>query len=380
MPRKEKAARLLLRQRKGRPAVYVILDAGSEKSTGTADRQEAEAALADYIAQKQRPTGISTASEITISRVLEIYLTDHVQSDDVVDKERQYNAAIALERFWGHHTVDYIRKATCNRYAKERGCAPATVRRELGMLQAALNFCRADGHLLDIPVVTRPPKPEVVERYLTRQQVAIMLWATRRLRVDGRQQMQRFIITSIYTGTRKASVLALGLDMARTDAGWIDTEKGIIYRKGTEERSTGKKRLPTRCPRNLLAHARRWSRMGSRFVCETHDGNRVADIKRGWDKLCEVAYEIAAKLDVDMPPRKHLTPHILKHTAVTWFVQNGGSLEKAAQFFSTTLETLERTYWHHSPDFMESALEAIDNPVKAMKRGRNVGQPVLGVV
>ena len=74
-----------------------------------------------------------------------------------------------------------------------------------------------------------------------------------------------------------------------------------------------------------------------------------------------------------MPERKLVTPHILKHTAITWAMQNGSSKEDAASFFSTSTDTIERTYWHHSPHAQESAVSALDSPVKDFNLGRNLG-------
>ena len=309
---------------------------------------------------------------MTCSQVLAIYAEDHAPT--VADPARIAYAIDALEPFWGQKPVDYIRGETCRLYQKHRARSDATVRRELGTLRAALNFCAAEGYLIGVPVVSLPAKPEAQERFLTRQQAAILLWATRQLRIDGRRQMQRFILTGIYTGTRKKAALALAIDMPSTHSGWIDTQRGLIYRKGTQERSTGKRRKPARCPYRLLAHVRRWKRLGARHVCEDYRGHRVADVRKGWDNLCDIAYEIAEQEGVLMPERAFLTPHILKHTAITWAMQNGAKIEDAASFFSTSIETIQRTYWHHSPLFQESAVQAIDNPVKALKQGLKRGR------
>ena len=51
------------------------------------------------------------------------------------------------------------------------------------------------------------------------------------------------------------------------------------------------------------------------------------------------------------------TPHTLKHTAVTWFFQRGGSREDATDYFDTTAQTLERVYRQHSPDHQSRAVE-----------------------
>jgi len=39
-----------------------------------------------------------------------------------------------------------------------------------------------------------------------------------------------------------------------------------------------------------------------------------------------------------------VTPHTLKHTAVTWAFMKGRTLEMATDFFATSRETLEEVY------------------------------------
>lgn len=363
MPRKPKGARLWLRKRANRDPVYVILDEGGfEKSTGTSCLATAEIELAQYIAQKARPSGPSTPDQITVGEILAIYATEYAHT--VADPARIAYAIDALDPFWGDQKVSAVKGATCRRYASWRDRAPDTMRRELGVLRSALNYCAQEGYLVSAPIVTLPEKPEAKERYLTRQQVAILLWAARRLQIDGRQQMTRFILASVYTGTRKTATLALGIDLPSTTAGWVDTQRGILFRKGVQERGTAKKRRPAKCPKRLLGHVLRWKKNGARYVCEDYKGRRVANIVKGWDRLAELAAEIAEENEVEMPDRKLLTPHILKHTAITWAIQNGASVEDAASSFSTSTATIENVYWHHSPDFQQSAVEAIDRPAK----------------
>lgn len=352
MPRKSKGARLYERTRSGRPSVWVIKDQGGiEISTGTSSRSEAEVQLAEYIAKKFRPSGPATADEITIGHVLAIYAEEHAPY--VADPARIAYAIDALDPFWSDLPASAVKGATCRRYAAFRNRADSTVRRELGTLQAALNHCAREGYLLGAPLVSLPKKPQAKERWLTRSQAASLLWATRALRIDGRQQLQRFIIASLYTGTRKSATLALAIDQPSAHAGWIDTERGVLYRMGTDETVTNKRRSVARCPARLLAHVRRWKKLGATYVCEDHEGNRVKDIKKGWANAVSLAQNVN-----DMGPS--VTPHILKHTAITWAMQNGASKEDAASFFSTTIQTIESTYWHHSPYCQSSVVDAID--------------------
>ena len=75
MPREAKGPRLYLRKRTG---LCAIKDTGrGERSTGTRDRREAEAALARYIAEKDRPIGPGPPDQVTVADVLDRYAEEH---------------------------------------------------------------------------------------------------------------------------------------------------------------------------------------------------------------------------------------------------------------------------------------------------------------
>ncbi|MCR8526558.1 hypothetical protein WB334_26410, partial [Escherichia coli] len=55
-----------------------------------------------------------------------------------------------------------------------------------------------------------------------------------------------------------------------------------------------------------------------------------------------------------------VTPHTLKHTAITWAMQKGMRIEDAADFFDTSEETIRRVYYHHHPDYQADAIAILD--------------------
>ena len=72
-----------------------------------------------------------------------------------------------------------------------------------------------------------------------------------------------------------------------------------------------------------------------------------------------------------------VTPHILRHTAATWVMQNGADLWQAAGFLGMTPEMLQSRYGHHHPDFQRDVAEAVTgspgqkwdrNPVNRTRR------------
>lgn len=350
MPRTAKGSRLYWRKDK---SVWLIRDTGrSDISTGTSDRQRAETALASYIANKNTVTGSRRPDQIKIMEILDIYGREHAVT--AADPERIGYAIDALLSFWGSLYVADVKGETCRRYAKSRfrrlkdgstkPIGDGTIRRELATLQAAINYCHREGYLTATVKVTLPPKPSPRDRWLTRDEAAALLWEA--YRSPTGKHLSRFILLALYTGTRKEAVLGLGFTPSLT-CGWIDLERGVMYRRGARERETKKRRKPVRLTRRLLSHCRRWQRMGAAWAVEI-DGQRVGSIKKAFSG----ARDRANLGDV--------TPHILKHTAITWAVQKGLKAEDAADYFDTSVETIHKTYYHHSPHYQDRALEILD--------------------
>ncbi len=66
-----------------------------------------------------------------------------------------------------------------------------------------------------------------------------------------------------------------------------------------------------------------------------------------------------------------VTPHVLRHTAVTWAMQNGADAYDAADFFGMTLEVLMRVYGHHHPDHQKGVGEALTRRTGSAQVQRN---------
>lgn len=350
MPRKAGGARLYQRGN----GVWYIRDTGCpEKTTGTRDRRDAEKALAAYIALKGSADRSRHPSQLSVAEALDIYGREH--AEHVASPERIGYAIEALLPFWADLTVEDVKGATCRRYVqsrvrrfkdgREQPISAGTTRRELNVLQAAINYCHKEGYITSPVRVTLPAPPGTRERWLTRDEAAALIWAAWRS-PKGAKHVARFILISLYTGTRKDSVLRLGL-LENTVGGWIDVERGVMYRRGAGERITNKRRKPVRLPRRLLAHVERWQRMGMRWAVEDR-GARVGDIKKGFAGA-------VARAGLD-----GVTPHTLKHTAITWCIQRGMSDHDAADYFDTSVETVRRTYYHHSPFYQDGAVEVLD--------------------
>jgi MoxR-like ATPase len=146
------------------------------------------------------------------------------------------------------------------------------------------------------------------------------------------------------------------IDVAYPDR---DTERGILYRQPVGRRQTKKRAPEARLPRPFVATVRRWRAAGDRYVVQTYRGERVADIRKGWARAKILAGELAAKKGVHID-LSDVTPHTLRHTAITWALQGGARLWDVASYFGASAQTIERTYGPHSPHHQETAVRALE--------------------
>lgn len=61
---------------------------------------------------------------------------------------------------------------------------------------------------------------------------------------------------------------------------------------------------------------------------------------------------------------RHVTPHILRHTAATWMMQEGVDLWEASGFLGMSVKVLEEVYGHHHPNFQKGMITAFQKVQK----------------
>ena len=370
MSNRSKGVRLWLRKGKTEiSATWVIRDGPKQIRTGCRfhDSEEAQRRLACYISEKYRPERQRNRdpSRITIADVLNIYAED---ISSTIRRPAELGQRIfALLSFFGTRTLDEINGPLCRAYVERRGSI-SMARRELEDLRAAINHHRKEGLCNEIIEVVLPPKSIPRERWLTRAEAAKMIWQAWRYReVQGgeetnrysRRHIARFMLVALYRGTRSSAICGASLRPA-VGRGHVDLSEGLFYRREPNTRET-KKRQPTiRIPERLLAHMRRWERLGiSKSTVIEFAGRPVKSVRKAFARVA-----LAANLE-------NVTPHILRHTAVTWTMQAGADPYAAADFFGMSLEILQRVYGHHHPDHQRAVGEALTRRTGSAQVGGN---------
>lgn len=367
MSRRRLPARLWLRPANhDREATWIILDAGKQYRTGCRPdaRTEAEARLIEHIAAKHDPAAqlARHPSQVQIADVLSIYL------DEVVPMQaRPSKVASRIGRlldWWGDKRLSEINPGTCRGYTavRKRGGS----RRDLEDLRAAVNHHAKRGLHKGYVEVELPEKGQARAHWLTRDEVARLVWACwrhgRAVRLPrGRssgtlvesewhdlRHIARFILMGVYTGSRSGTIFNASI-YAGPKRSFLDLENGIFYRLAEGATATNKRQPPAPIPRGLLAHLRRWRDKGiiSQYAVEWQ-GRPVRSIKVGWKRAVDLS-----------GIQKKIVPHTLRHTAATWLMQQGVGLWEAAGYLGMSEQVLKDTYGHHHPDFLRNAAARI---------------------
>lgn len=341
------------------PAVWIIRDGSHQESTGcgAADRGGAEIQLAAYITRKhvdEAAQGQRSPSETPVADVLAVYGRDVAGGHASPAATSAFIGA--LLDFFGEDTLSRINGARCRAYVKQRE-SESTARRELEVLRAAVNHYHKEGLVSAAVRVVLPKKRPPRDRWLTRQEAARLLlsaWRYRELQKGvatlrrPRRHVARFIVVGLYAGRRAGAIVEAALQPT-AGRGWVDTERGVFHPRPRIVQT--KKRQPAvPLPRRLVAHLRRWKRMGQRYVIEWN-GEPISRMAKSFRQTVK-----AAQLDADV------TPHTLRHTSATWMMQRGADPWAASGYLGMSLETLLRVYGHHHPEHLKGAWGVFDRP------------------
>jgi integrase len=344
---------------KRRGNVWRIVDGETEISTGTGDDAMARQALAEYCVGKAAPPKPPT--EPTVRDLVSAY----VESRSTSNREKHSSFVVnskGLVRHLGDLRLYAVNQTAVNQYVAQRRrdekrtrrakpVADGTIVRELAMLRAALNWAgRADGPAWfprardHRPLAFEMPVSdgEARRHWLTKDQA--------RLAIDTCHlpHLRRFIRIGLATGARKEAIEDLKWSQVDFERRHIDF--GIV--------SHNKKRPLITLSDELYddlkaAHAIRCSE----WVIE-YNGRKAGDVKKSFkvlaNKLCWPWF----------------TPHVLKHTCITWLVQAGIPYGQVAHLVNTSVKIIEKHYGHHDPKTASAMAEALSLGLSAVREPR----------
>ena len=309
-------------------------------SARTSDKGVAKQRLAEFNAQQSKP---APTYQPTIDEIIDYYLTD--RKGRVVSHDQLTSQSKHIKRHLGHIKPEFFTKDDNRAYIQARrterikgrdeSVKDGTIIKELVTLRSALNLAARDKVLPEKYHVELPPSPPARERWLTRTE------ATKLIDAAHTDHMRLFLMLAIYTGARKTAILQLTWDRVRHD------NKVINYRlPNTPETKKRRAVVPTtKKLQAALSEAR--ERAKTPFVIE-YRRKPVLNIKHAW------------KLTLERSGIDHCRPHDLRHTCATWMMQAGVKASRVAGVLATTEKMIERVYGHHSPDYLQDAISALE--------------------
>lgn len=301
-------------------------------STGKADRGEAEAVLAAFrLVKADQPL-----DDLTIPQVLDWYWENHGKT-----RFRPDNIELAfkyLKPFFGATLALDLNLDMQELFVDERreaGAGDESIRRDLDVLSAALKRAVKYKKLAHCPPIHRLTPAPARERWLTRSEVARMLWAMR-----GKRQRHVLLFTrlGLYTGARTGAILDLTWDRVDFETGLIDFRKpgrAQTKKRRTIAPMTGK-------IRRMMLHAEK----------RANSGHVISWAGEPIERVAKAVIANAKKAGV-----KDFSPHVLRHTFATWAVRNEVSIYTVGKALGQTVASTTERYAKLAPDDVREAME-----------------------
>jgi integrase len=221
-----------------------------------------------------------------------------------------------------------------------------TIRHEVTVLRAALNWAVREKWISEAPYVEMPPEQPPRDRWLTRDEVSRLLAGCESA------HMTLFIILAYHTAARHGAILELTWDR-------VDLERRLIQYQRPGKRLTKKRRATV--PLNQIVHAalvEARSAATTDYVIEFRGKPIKHSIQWAFQRACERA------------GIEDCTPHILRHTSATHMIMAGVPIQEVARMLGDTVEMVERVYGKHSPDYLRRAADALVSPSTVGKMTR----------
>lgn len=276
-----------------------------------------------------------------IADVLTSYAREHGQ--DTSNPDQIDYRIEKLNEFWGDKKVADISEEACRAYGEWRKTGAGTWGNDLITLGAAINHDFRKGRLTRTVFVWKPQRPDARERWLTRSELAKLLWEARKIK-RSRHHLPLFILMGYYLAARKEALLSLRWAQVDLERGRVD-----LNPPGRERTSKGRPLLPI--PNRLMTFLKLARKRGSDtgFVLQYH-GGPIKDIKRGFGKAAR-----EAKLE------GKVTPHVLRHTSATHMAEAGVDMRVISLYLGhTSTRITEKVYAKHSPEYLKAATRFFD--------------------
>lgn len=312
------------------------------RSLGTSDHAEAIKAYAAWLTKDKDDK--AAQADPTVKMALDRYFEEHVEQS-VVAYERQVICANHLLKEFGEMRPRDVGATESLRYANARRkqVGNGTIRRELGMLRAAIKYCIRSGYLSadSLRHMIIPPSAEPKSLFLNQGQLNRVLQVCDT--VIKNRRLTAFVTIAAFTAARRRSIETL--EWSRVDL----ANKVIDFHDGSPKTKKRKVKVPMNdnLHRFLVMH-KATSDGETEFVLDSDTPIHFL-FQRLKQALIE-AYPLESGV------WEAMTPHTLRHTWATLAAQSGVSMFDIAGVLGDTIQTVSRVYAHQCPDHLRKAV------------------------
>lgn len=336
---------------------FYILDRRKQIPTNTTDGIKAGMLLAEYIqdeALKQK-TPQRQPEAITVAQIFDFYVEEHVNTPEVVDRQRIMKAIKAIglievfssgrqQRFVNLFLVELCRDIF-RQYARYRAAGPGTIRYELTIIRSALNHSVKEERIKksDLPYIELPDAPKKKKRWLRNEEAKKLISSC-----SGRCRL--FIYIALGSCGRKEAIENLKWEQVDFKNRFINLDPG------DDTPETDKRKASMRFSDfmwGLLQHE--YSVRTSIFVLGSN-----SDIRPAFNTA------------VARAGLKGVTPHVLRHTAATWMAQDGCTPYQIAGALGDSVETVIENYMHFAPEHLQKPAETLNTRLIEISEQRQV--------
>ena len=310
---------------------WYIRDGREVVSTGTPDGEEAKCFLATFLIRRDTPKS-PTIVELLDMRLANLRAAGKARAANTPSYHK------TLKDHFGALRPSQITQAHLNRYWEKREAAPASLREELLELKTTLRMAVREGYIDKAPYIEVPARRPPRETFLTQLQARALLDAARPI------HLRLYLLIAMTTGARRGAILGLTWDRVDLQRGRIDfTDPALV--------ETRKRRTVVPIAKETVAALRTAREASETDHVIEYMGSSVKSIKRAFS-------EAAARAGVPWA-----TPHVLKHSVISWLAEGRISVDRIADMTATHPNTVRRIYRKFSPDYLEDVADLLGKSV-----------------
>lgn len=297
-------------------------------STRTHDEWEARQWLIEWENRKKAPSSNATVSELLDKRLEDMRGRKLARSKSTSYYHQE------LKGHFGFMRPDQIKASHVHAYWQKREHRPGSLREELVELRLTLNFAKRNGWIESVPNLDIPKKRSPRDRFIDRHEAEKLLQAAEAT------HLKVYLLIAMTTAARKSAITGLTWDR-------VDFRNGRLDFRDPTLPESNKKRAIVPVNQQVLELLRTVQGMARTDYVIEYMGRPVKDIKKSFQKAVEKA------------GLSNVSPHVLKHSVISWLAQDGFTVDQISDMTATRRETVSRVYRHVKPDYLEDLAESL---------------------